>query len=199
MPATDDELLQRMQRGDSASFTSLYQRHQQRVYRFALMYSGADGVAADVTQEVFMQLIDNHSYDPAQGQLAGYLLGMARNLLRRHRRDAQRFETLDSDDDSKLGPALIDEREPSLIVSRVQQHVDLRAAIIALPAHYREVMILCGLEELDYQAAARVLQVPIGTVRSRLNRARKALAAALTVRAGAPASERGEDYELRAV
>ena len=200
MSVTDAELLKRMQCGDGESFSVLYARHQQRVYRYAAIYSGAEGVAADITQEVFMQLIDNHSFDPAQGDLRGYLLGMARNLLRRHWRDAQRFEHLAADDEGALIEALIDTQEPSLLVSRAQQHGDLRAAILALPSYYREVMILCELEELDYQEAARILEVPIGTVRSRLNRARKALSAALRApHATSAINERGDSYELRAV
>ena len=200
MSLTDAELLQRMQRGDGESFSILYRRHQQRVFRFASVYSGTEGVAADVTQEVFMQLFDNHSFDPAQGELRGYLLGMARNLLRRHWRDAQRFESLPDDEDGPLGDALIDYVEPSALVSRAQQYGSLRAAILALPSYYREVMILCELEELDYQEAARILEIPIGTVRSRLNRARKALSLAMGVGAAVnAASERGTSYELRAI
>ena len=200
MTATDAELLKRMQRGEGEAFSALYQRHQQRVFRYASIYSGAEGVAADITQEVFMHLIDNHSFDPAQGELRAYLLGMARNLLRRHWRDAQRFEALPEEEDGPLGDPLIEHAEPSMLVSRAQQHGGLRAAILALPSYYREVMILCELEELDYQEAARILEVPIGTVRSRLNRARKALSAALHASAAAgPVSDRGESYELRAV
>ena len=199
MSLTDAELLQRMQRGDGEAFSALYQRHQQRVFRYASVYCGVEGVAADITQEVFMHLIDNHSFDPAQGELRAYLLGMARNLLRRHWRDAQRFEALPGDDDGPLDEAMIEHIEPSMLVSRAQQHGDLRAAILALPSYYREVMILCELEELDYLEAARILEVPIGTVRSRLNRARKALSAALVASPAAAVGDRGESYELRAV
>ena len=200
MSLTDAELLQRMQRGDGEAFSILYQRHQQRVFRFATVYSGAEGLAADVTQEVFMQLFDNHSFDPAQGELRAYLLGMARNLLRRHWRDAQRFEALPDEEDGPLGEALIDRVEPSALVSRAQQYSCLRAAILALPSYYREVMILCELEELDYQEAARILEVPIGTVRSRLNRARKALSLAMGTSAITTVpSDRGARYELRAI
>ena len=199
MSLTDAELLQLMQRGDGEAFSALYQRHQQRVFRYASVYSGVEGVAADITQEVFMHLIDNHSFDPAQGDLRAYLLGMARNLLRRHWRDAQRFEALPGDDDGPLDEAMIEHIEPSMLVSRAQQHGDLRAAILALPSYYREVMILCELEELDYLEAARILEVPLGTVRSRLNRARKALSAALVASPAAAVSDGGESYELRAV
>lgn len=199
MSLTDAELLQRMQRGDGEAFSALYQRHQQRVFRYASVYCGVEGVAADITQEVFMHLIDNHSFDPAQGELRAYLLGIARNLLRRHWRDAQRFEALPGDEDGPLGEAMIEYTEPSMLVSRAQQHGDLRAAILALPSYYREVMILCELEELDYLEAARILEVPIGTVRSRLNRARKALSAALVASPAAAVGDRGESYELRAV
>ncbi len=201
MPVTDAELLQRMREGDSDAFKQLYERYHKQVFRFALMDSGADGAAADITQEVFIQLMDNVSFDPAQGTLIGYLLGMARNLLRRHWRDARRYETLSGDDEGELHDLLIDRREPSALVSHAQQHNNLRAAIIALPANFREILVLCELEEVDYQDAARILEIPIGTVRSRLNRARKALSTALTVpHAVHPTTvEGGQHYELRTV
>lgn len=201
MPDTDAELLVRMQQGDSAAFETLYARHQRRVFRFALLYGGSEQLAADVTQEAFMQLIDNVRFDPAQGELAGYLLGMTRNLLRRQRRDDDRYQALDDSEDGLAHEALIERRDPALLVSRAQQHGDLRAAILALPALHREVLILCELEEVDYREAAAILGIPLGTVRSRLNRARKALSAALCP-ANTPrvaTLEPGESYELRAV
>jgi len=201
MPVTDAELLQLMQRGDETAFSTLYRRHQPRIFRFVTLFAGSEAVAADVTQEVFMQLIDNQRFDPRQGDLGAYLLGIARNLLRRLHRDAHRFEALDEDDDLAPHTALIDWRDPALLVSRAQQHGDLRAAILNLPAYFREVVVLCELEELDYQAAAAALEIPIGTVRSRLSRARKALIAALNIAEREPDAEleRGEVYELRAI
>jgi RNA polymerase sigma-70 factor, ECF subfamily len=201
MPATDAELLQRMQQGDRDAFKQLYERYHQQVFRFALMDSGKDGTAADITHEVFMQLMENVSFDPAQGSLGGYLYGITRNLLRRQARDGRRHEPLMSDDDGALNEALIEHREPFSLVSHAQQQHKLRAAIIDLPANFREIIVLCELEEVDYQDAARILQIPIGTVRSRLNRARKALAQALTAMEAARSTmiEEGQPYELRAV
>jgi RNA polymerase sigma-70 factor (ECF subfamily) len=200
MPVTDAELLQQMQQGDGAAFSTLYRRHQPRIFRFVTMFSGSEVVAADVTQEVFMQLIDNQRFDPSQGDLGAYLLGIARNLLRRLHRDTHRFEALEENDET-LHTALIDWRDPALLVSRAQQQGGLRAAILNLPAYFREVVVLCELEELDYQAAAAALDIPIGTVRSRLSRARKALIAALELTACDPHAdlERGKVYELHAI
>lgn len=201
MSDPDASLLERMQSGDGAAFAGLYERHHRRIYRFVLLYTGQEGLAADVTQEVFVALIDNARFDPARGPLEAYLLGMARNLVRRQRRDAARFDTLDADDGSENG-LLADVRyEPLRLVGRAQLAEQLRAAILALPAHHREVIILCELEELDYLEAAALLDVPIGTVRSRLNRARKALTRMLAPLADMPmpAVTTEEVYELRTV
>ena len=99
---------------------------------------------------------------------------MARNLARRQQRHAARhvaFEETDS-----LWEELADDTaEPVRLAAAAQHRAHVRAAILALPAHQREVVILCELEELEYHEVAAVLGIPIGTVRSRLSRARRTL------------------------
>jgi RNA polymerase sigma-70 factor (ECF subfamily) len=169
--ASDDDLLRHMMAGDEDAFTVLYRRHQGSVYRFALHMSASTDVAEEVTQEVFMFLIRGASqYDSKRGSLSGFLFGVARNhVLRRLDRDRVYSEPPDESD------AVVDEDTFGSIVR--DQRIDcLRKALLALPAHYREVLVLCDLEELDYTRAAEALGCPIGTVRSRLNRARTMLA-----------------------
>jgi RNA polymerase sigma-70 factor, ECF subfamily len=180
---TDDGLLRRMMAGDEQAFTLLYRRRHPAIYRFALHMSGNTAVAEDVTQEVFMTLIrDATRFDPARGTLGGYLFGVARNLVRRRWEQERNSFPLPSEGEdfsrtgvsgdgrSRNGPGRADDEFASLeTVGRVRQ------AVATLPANYREVVVLCEFEEMSYEEAAEALDCPIGTVRSRLHRARALL------------------------
>jgi RNA polymerase sigma-70 factor, ECF subfamily len=177
----DAGLLRRMQKGDSDAFASVYRRHQSAVFRFALQMTGSRVAAEDVTQEVFMALIQNpESYDAARGALASYLYGVARNTINRSlARD--RFCAAEGQDET-VAPddALAD-------LTRQETLGEVRRAILALPPNYREVVVLCDLHEMSYQDAADVMGCAVGTVRSRLNRARNLLAAKLARTGANPA------------
>jgi RNA polymerase sigma-70 factor (ECF subfamily) len=191
----DGLLLRRMLAGDEDSFSLLYRRRHPAIYRFALHMSGNVAVAEDVTQEVFMTLIrDAKKFDPARGTLSGFLFGIARNHLRRRweqdrhstalPNDADELDTLlaacagagkgshSNGNGNGRGPFLVSRDEFASLetVGRVRQ------AIGTLPQNYREAVILCELEEMSYEEAAEALNCPVGTVRSRLHRARALLA-----------------------
>ncbi len=171
---SDGDLLRRMWAGDEEAFTSLYRRHQAMVYRFALQMSGRTEIAEEVTQDVFMLLMrETKQYDPARGPLPAFLYGVARNFVRRAL-GRERPSSLPIEETVAEGDVLGD-------LTRSERIESLRQAIVTLPASYREVIVLCELHELDYEAAATVIGCPVGTVRSRLHRAR----ALLTVKMGA--------------
>jgi len=192
----DGLLVRRMMGGDEDSFTLLYRRKHPAIYRFALHMSGNAAVAEDVTQEVFMTLIrDAKRFDPALGTLGGFLFGIARNHLRRR---------WDQEKGSVPLPGTVDELDVMMLshggrrngssgngngnghgVAAFPDHSDelvlrenirrVRHAIATLPANYREVVVLCEMDEMSYEDAAAVLACPIGTVRSRLHRAKTML------------------------
>ncbi|MBX7218493.1 MAG: RNA polymerase sigma factor [Blastocatellia bacterium] len=175
---SDEELLQRMLNGDEAAFSELYERRQGSIYRFALRMSGSEAVAEDVTQEVFLLLIrDGAQFDPARGTVAAYLYGIARHqILHRLERDRS-FVTLEQDD-SETGT--LDERwvqaeGPLAEYLRRESVETLRQAVMSLPPHYREVVVMCDLQEMSYVETAAVVGCPVGTVRSRLHRAHEEL------------------------
>ncbi len=171
---SDNDLLQRIQAGDEKAFTMLYRRRQAAIYRFALQMSGSQAVADDVTQEVFLVVIrGTELFDPARGSLSAFLYGVARNqLLRRLRRE--RFYVplgLETDNVSSADtPSL-----PLEQLSRSETIESVRRAVLSLPERYREVVVLCDLEEMSYAETAEVLGCAVGTVRSRLNRGRSLL------------------------
>jgi RNA polymerase sigma-70 factor (ECF subfamily) len=175
---TDDDLLRLMASGDEAAFTALYQRRHLAVYRFALQMSGSPSLAEEVAQEVFMTLLgDGGAYDGNRGPLAAYLYGIARRQVwRRLAQSRSQFPIPGSDDDEARTPDfLIAQSEVERDLVRDETVRWLRRAILALPAGYREVVVLCDLHELSYADAAKALGCAVGTVRSRLHRARALL------------------------
>lgn len=181
VPETDDDLLIRIHSGDEQAFVSLYRRRQGPIYRYALHMTGSEAQAEDVTQEVFLTLLRvNCGFNPERGNLAGYLFGIPRNLVLRHAERGRFDITLDTALEESELPELGVDGDPLLEVSRREGLEALRRAVLALPRRYREVVALCDLEEVDYADAAAVLGCPIGTVRSRLHRARALLLEKLT-------------------
>jgi RNA polymerase sigma-70 factor (ECF subfamily) len=189
---TDDGLLRRMMAGDEEAFTLLYRRRQPALYRFALHMSGNPAVAEDVTQEVFMTLIrDTARFDPTRGTLGGFLFGVARNHLRKRWEQDRRSVSLSEDADemgrtasnisgkssgaSGNGNGNGAFARPHDEFASLETAYHVRQAIATLPENYREVVVLCELEGMSYEEAASALDCPVGTIRSRLHRAREIL------------------------
>jgi RNA polymerase sigma-70 factor (ECF subfamily) len=175
-PDTDDVLLERLRAGDDDAFQVLYRRRQGAIYRFAMHVTGSSAAAEDITQEVFLTLIRAACrYDPERGTLNGYLFGIARKLVLRHLERARMDVALDGAGDEGTAPQLAIHDDPAMAMADRERLEALRLAVHRLPRRYREVVVLCDLEEVDYADAAAILGCPIGTVRSRLHRARALL------------------------
>jgi RNA polymerase sigma-70 factor, ECF subfamily len=172
---TDAELLLRIRCGDEQAFLTLYRQRQSALYRFALHMSGLPAVAEDITQEIFLALLrEDCGYDPGRGTLSGYLFGIARKLILRHVERYRADVALEDGEDNGIPELALDD-DPLAELTRREGVESLRRAVQALPRRYREVVVLCDLEEIDYADAAVALGCPIGTVRSRLHRARALL------------------------
>lgn len=191
---SDETLLRRTMAGDEEAFTQLYRRLRGVVHRFARQMSGSSSIAEDVTQEVFLILLRKAElYDPGRGSLSTYLMQIARNeILRRLGRDrayvslAADAREEDAPPAKNLDENLIVRGNPLGNLMRDEEIESVRQAVLALPLHYREVVVLCELEEMRYTEAAALLGCAVGTVRSRLHRARALLKQRL---------RRGEDIE----
>ncbi|HKW66757.1 MAG TPA: sigma-70 family RNA polymerase sigma factor [Terriglobales bacterium] len=188
----DGDLLRRMLAGDEQAFSALYRAYQAGIYRFARQMTGGAGLAEEVTQEVFLTLMrEGRSFDARRGSLRAWLYGIARNCIRRCLERERPYVGLDSrgqeENTADLLPDLCVGEDGMAELSSRETVEQVRRAVLALPAAYREAVILCELHELGYAEAAQILGCPVGTVRSRLHRARELLAPRLKCLREAPA------------
>jgi RNA polymerase sigma-70 factor, ECF subfamily len=179
--ASDPELLLAAQQGSSDAIAILYRRHSPLIYRFTLRLSRNTAIAEEITQEVFLALLRHpNRYDPQRGNLTTWLCGIARRQLWRHLERSQRFVPIDSpDSDAEPFDPPSPDDDPAQHLTRAEAVAAVRQGLDELPLLLREVIVLCELEELTYQQVSLILAIPIGTVRSRLHRARARLATLL--------------------
>jgi RNA polymerase sigma-70 factor (ECF subfamily) len=153
----------------------LYQRHGRALLRFSSAMCHSRQAAEDMVHDTFVALLRGPNlFDPAQGSVFGYLCGVLRHRVSRHFRHEKRLVALDLNDEGahqQSSPA----DGPADEIARSEMSLAFRRAILELPLQHREVIALCDLEELPYATVANVLDCPIGTVRSRLHRARALL------------------------
>lgn len=172
---TDEQLLTQALDGSEDAFTALYRRRQGPVYRFALHMSGSTLIAEEVTQDVFMFLLQRgRDFDPSRGALGAYLFGVARNYVRRamEKSHSETMMTTPAEDED---PLLVTDSDPVDDIARSQTSKAVWKAVLSLPEHYREVVVLCDLQEMSYADAAETVGCALGTVRSRLHRAHEML------------------------
>jgi RNA polymerase sigma-70 factor, ECF subfamily len=166
---TDEALLRAVARGDRVAFRELYERHADRVFRFALSLLRAPHLAEEVLQETMVAVWKSADRFKGASKATTWILGIAKNqayaLLRREKRG----ERTPEDPIAEPDPA-----ETAEICVRVED------AVATLPPHLREVLHLVFYEEMTLAEAADVLGIPEGTVKSRMFHARKALAKVLT-------------------
>lgn len=154
-------------------------RHSRRVYNLCYRFTGNTASAEDLSQEVFLKLFRTlGSYQSAQGAFPTWLASVTRNLLVDHYRRTRRDRITDSIDDAL--PALEEKRSPARTPDQFAQHSELSAqlqrGLARLSPELREAVILRDLQGFDYSEIRAVLQVPEGTVKSRINRGRIELA-----------------------
>jgi RNA polymerase sigma-70 factor (ECF subfamily) len=168
----DVRLLADIAAGVEQAFVDLYRRRHNDVYRFAFAMAKSRSFAQDVTQEVFLNVLENaHRFDSRKGSVRGWLFGCARHVTLDRLRLERRWT-----DDMPADVTALDSDERLFADQRIER---LHAAIARLPIEYREALVLAELQELTYAETAAVLECPVGTVRSRLHRGRALLAAML--------------------
>ncbi|HKS68501.1 MAG TPA: sigma-70 family RNA polymerase sigma factor [Candidatus Acidoferrales bacterium] len=171
--------MQRCLRGDGSAWEELVRRHTQRVYNLCYRFTGNTAEAEDLSQEVFLRIYRTlPSYRPADGAFPTWLTSVTRNLLVDHYRRTRHDRMTHSIDDAM--PQLEEKHSPARSPDRLAQAAELSAqlqrALARLSPELREAVILRDLQSLEYAEIRTVLQVPEGTVKSRINRGRVELA-----------------------
>ncbi|MBB5938023.1 RNA polymerase sigma factor [Streptomyces zagrosensis] len=169
----------RIRQGDPAAFAGLFDAYARSVYNHAYRLTGNWSTAEDVVSLTFLEAWRLRGTVDAEGSsLRPWLLGVATNTVRNTRRAARRHTAAMS----RLPPQAAERDFADEVASRIDDSellADVETALEALRRPEREVLALCVWAGLDYASAAEALGVPVGTVRSRLSRARKKLAAAV--------------------
>jgi RNA polymerase sigma-70 factor (ECF subfamily) len=189
--AAEAELLLRAGRGDEAAFLLLYERHRTPVFRFACRMLGSAPQAEDVTQECFLSILRRpEAFQAERASLRTYLCAIARHLaLKQLRKRGQ--ETLVDDPPDEASRGVVGERDALSTVIEAEAAEAVRHAVEALPPLQREAVVLFEYQEMSLVDIATVCDVDVGTVKSRLHRARERLRRTLTpflAGRGAPAA-----------
>lgn len=186
----DTQLVERCLSGDDAAWEDLVKVHTRRVYSICYRFTGNDQEAQDLTQDVFLRVFRTlKSFRAGEGSFSVWLSRVSRNLLIDHYRRTRLDRASDSLDDQL---AVLEEkssvaaRADGMLAGREASEM-LQGALQKLSPELRETVILRDLEEMEYREIAKVLDVPEGTVKSRLNRGRAELARILRRHSVAPA------------
>ena len=171
-------VVERCLSGDETAWEDLVKLYTKRVYAICYRFTGSDAEAQDLTQDVFLRVFKTlRTFRAGEGSLIVWLTRLARNLLIDHYRRTRLERVTDSIEDQL--PVLeersaMSARADGLLAGREASEV-LQGALQKLSPELRETVILRDLEEMEYKEIAEVLNVPEGTVKSRLNRGRAEL------------------------
>ena len=170
-------------RGDDAEFTRAALSHIDSLYGMALRLTRRAADAEDLVQDTYLKAFRSAHQFEAGTNLKAWLFTILHNTFRNNRRhDGRNPVDVDSDAVERAANEGTADQSPEQILSRQTLDADLQAALDALPDAFRQAVWLRDVEELAYAEIARVLDVPIGTVMSRISRGRRALAEGLQAR-----------------
>ncbi len=175
----DSQLVQQCLQGDGSAWEELVRRHSRRVYNLCYRFTGNGSTAEDLTQEVFLRIYRTiGSYRSAYGGFATWMTSVTRNLLIDHYRRTKRDRLTDSLEDAM--PVVENKessaRRPDEQALLGELSAQVQSGLGRLSPDLREAVILRDLQGLEYAEIQRVLGVPEGTVKSRINRGRIELA-----------------------
>ncbi len=183
MTIADADLLPRCRVGDEVAWRELVTRHTRRVFGLAYRFTGRVDEAEDLTQEVFVKVYQTLGrYRESDGPFGGWLMAVARNHAIDHYRRRKQERLRRTDDPAALEAMPAREEHPIARLEREERARLVHSGLPSLPPDLRLPLILCDLQGLPYEAIASELEIPLGTVKSRINRARLELAKRLVGR-----------------
>ena len=172
---TDAEILSDVAEGDIEAYGKIVNRYRVRLYNFVFRFVSDRETAEDIVQETFLRAFRKRKEYRAIANFSTWLFTIAGNLAKSElrRRKRWRLFSLHRDDESDTGLALPDETyRPDTITESSIADVHIQEAISSLPANYRQVILLRDVEGMSYQEISEIVSCPVGTVKSRVNRAR---------------------------
>ncbi|MGC4043698.1 MAG: RNA polymerase sigma factor [Armatimonas sp.] len=178
IPTPEWWLLHKAKSGDRDAFGTLYDRHAPRVFQLLYRLTGSSTAAEDLTQETFLTAWQSLSTWQGRGVFGTWLCGIAVNHSRTLSRSQRESDLLDESNE----PAA-PEGDPLQHLTRSEAEQALEHAIMQLPPACREAFLLVRIEGMRYQEAAQLLNIPLGTVQSRIHRATSLLKISLTAEA----------------
>jgi RNA polymerase sigma-70 factor, ECF subfamily len=170
--------------GDSGSFEDLAMPHFARLYNLACWLTRDTVAAGDLVQETYMKALRGFSSFQQGTNFRAWMYRILRNTFLTSKTGLKTAATVDIDDETQFVPAT-EETPESILLARMEIET-VQQSLEDLPLHFREIILLCDLEEMSYQEIGQALGIPIGTVMSRLSRARKAMRALLIARKEGP-------------
>ena len=183
LTTTDAFLLPRCRGGDEAAWGELVRNHTRKVFGLAYRFTGRADEAEDLTQEIFVKVYQTlHKYREAEGAFGAWLMALARNHAIDHYRRGKQERTRRDEDPLVLEKAQSHDEPPIAGIERDERARLVHRGLRALPHDLRLPLVLCDLQGLAYDEIATQLGVPLGTVKSRINRARVELAKRLLAR-----------------
>jgi RNA polymerase sigma-70 factor, ECF subfamily len=193
--ASDQDLIHRYLAGDADAFATLVRRHQAHVYTLCLRVLGDREDAADAAQEALVIVARKLDTFRGDARFTTWLHRVTMNVCYDQLRAAKRrpvVRRLDPDlPEPDLGPPVEDHAD------EVAGTRDAAAALAAVPEDFRVALVLADVQDLPYEEIAKVLDVPVGTVKSRVHRGRLALARAMALGLQEPSSDRQTSEEER--
>jgi RNA polymerase sigma-70 factor (ECF subfamily) len=174
--AAEAELLIKAARGDESAFLLLYERHRTAVFRFACRMLGRSDLAEDVTQECFLSILRRpDAFQPGRAALRTYLCAIARHLAFKQLRKLGQETTVDEPPEERAQGGPQRPADPLAQVIAGEEATAVRTAVERLPPLQREAVVLFEYQEMSLADIAAVCETDVGTVKSRLHRARERL------------------------
>ncbi len=180
--ATERALIERCKNGDIGAFDELFKRYEKRVFSCAYHISGNHNDACDITQEAFIRVFNSIGTFRGDANFLTWIYRIVTNVYLDDRKKSKAHRQISLDefielDEISVSRQIMDDRPvPAEIVESKERAAVVREAICSLPDYQRAIVTLYHVDNLSYDEIAEILQLPIGTVKSRLNRARLALA-----------------------
>ena len=175
--STTDQLVEACLQGNQRAWNTLVRRYWRRVFNVAYKFVGKHDEAEDLTQEIFLRVFKALGTFDRRANFQTWLISISRNLCIDHYRSVRKErEIVDRSVDAGDVPAAAQGPDPLARLQRLDRLEFLLRAMVKLPPALREAVLLRDIQELSYQEIAHRLQLPDGTVKSRLNRGRRALA-----------------------